>query len=211
MLKLLTIGAALVLAGCNATMPERQITEADDPARPCFTSLPTNERWSMLNAKIPLDSPRQATLQMLADSSKPSDQEREALSQWANARKLCADMGLAFRHRHAPPGVASVYDRQQTALLQAIAALYAGDLTYGQFNVQRQRIGTQTNAEYDSLRSQQVQQASQAQSDALQTLQLQQLLQASQPRPRPLPMPTPPQTVNCNSQQIGNQVHTTCR
>jgi hypothetical protein len=196
-------------------MPQQhQVTANDDPAKTCFDSLPTNPRWSSLNARIPLADPRQATVQMLADNAKPSGDELGALSQWANARKLCADMAITFRQRYAPPGVAGIYERQQMAILQSIASLYAGEVTYGQFNVQRQHITTQAIAEYEALRSQHAQQAqaNQAQRQAESQVQFQQGIQLLQmARPQPMPMPNlmqPP--VECITRPTLGGYRTTC-
>jgi hypothetical protein len=204
----------LVLAGCNATMPQQQSrpTANDDPSGGCFAGIPINPELAAIAGKIPLGDSRMATLQMLSSKEVPTETEKQALSLWAKYRTECVERGRSFRARWAPPGWATAYENGQVSAMQAIAALYGGG-TYGQFNVDRQRIGAQLAANLEAAsRGAQQAEANQRASDqaaSLQSLQTMQLLQSMQPRPVQLPMPAP--TVYCNSQQIGNQVHTNCR
>lgn len=208
-MRLFTIAGVILLAGCNATMPQQsRPTAADDPSAPCFRGIPVDPRLATIAGKIPLDHPRKASLAMLASTERPTDAEKAELSLWAKYRAECTAAGRSFRARYAPPGWATAMEDGQVAITQAIATLYAGG-TYGQFNSERQRLAMQMQANMDSAarNAQQSAEARQAAERAanLQALQTMQLLQVMQPKP----MPINP-TVNCTSFRNGNVTNTSC-
>jgi hypothetical protein len=149
---------------------------------------------------------------MLTDRSMASEDEKAAISLWAKERVECADVGRQFRATYAPPRYATAYDDGQMRITQAIASLYAGQFTYGQFNAERQRLAAQfqsslVEAQLSAQRENQDREAARRNA-ALQQLQTIQLLQAMQPKPTSLPV-TP--AVNCTSTRAGNVIDTTCR
>lgn len=210
-MRLTVIACAVALAGCNATMPQRP-TAADDPSRPCFEGIPINPQLAAIAPKISLTGASAASLQMLSDPTKPTEQEKEVLALWAKYRAECVAAGRSFRARYAPPGWASAYEDGQLATMRAIAGLYGGSLTFGQFNMERQKIASAMESNLNAAADRADQRADVARGQALQSLQTMQLLQAMQPRPQPImPLPMPPAPVYCNSNSIGNTVNTVCR
>lgn len=214
-MRLLPLVAVIALAGCNATMPQQQAarpTAKDDPSYSCLVAVPAKPELAVLTSKIPLSDPGKATLEMLSSKESPTEDERKALSVWAQSRQECIQVGRAFRDRYAPPGWVAAFERGQTALIQSIAALYAGG-TYGQFNTGRQNLATRTAGELDAAArgAQQAQaaRAAQDQNAALQSLQMMQLMQATQPKPLPMPAPIQP-ILNCISRPSLGSVYTTC-
>jgi hypothetical protein len=209
--------AALALAGCNATMPQQQSrpTAADDPSGMCFKTVPDNPRIAVLKSKIPLDNPRSATVEMLSSTDRPTDEERKALSIWAEHRAACTESGRSFRARYAPPGWALAVEEGQAALTQMIANLYSGAMTYGQFNGERSRLAIQTQAKLEAT-SRNAQHAeaqdrrAAEQAAAIQQMQTIQILQAMQP-PVVAPMaPLITPTTTCITRPSVGSVYTTC-
>lgn len=182
-------GACIILAGCVATMPQQAArpTAADDPSNKCFQALGSDQRFAPLTPHLgDISKVDQASIEMLASTAKPTEQEKKALSVWGVARQTCADMGRSFRAEYAPPGWATAFDAQQNALIRTIASLYAGNITYGQFIAERQRLASSTRARLDEVngqdraaRTQQAQQEA-ARADAALQMMLQQQ-RANQP------------------------------
>lgn len=165
-MKALAVLAVALLSGCVATMPQQAArpTSASDPSNNCLTSMQSDERIQILAQKINLSGPN-SSIEMMASKDVPTEEEKKALSTWALARQACVDLGRDYRARYGAPGWANVIEWQQSAVLEAIAGLYGGSLTYGQFNVERTRVATAVNAKArdvadrnSSLRAQQAQQ-----------------------------------------------------
>lgn len=202
---ILAISVFVALSGCE-TMPQQQPrpTSADDPSRACFLELMRDPRLQVLLPKVgTIDSPDGATIEMMASTARPTEEEKAALSVWGAGRKSCADMGRSFRAQYAPPGWAENYDRSQSASIQNIAALYGGSIGYGQFIIERQRIATAgraRSAEINRLDNQARQQ--EAQQDAARADAALQMMLMQQQRNQPV-------TTTCN--RFMNQVNCTTR
>jgi hypothetical protein len=207
--------AALALAGCDATTQQvRRPTAADDPSAPCYRQLETDQRFAALKTKIgSVIASNKATVEMLASTEKPTEEERRQISVLGVARQSCADMGHAFRLTYAPPGYEAAFMAGQNDVLALLARLYAGELTYGEFNRERLDLGHRTsanmNATVDRAQANAQQSAIQSQQSALQSMQIMQMMQANRPAPQPLPLPAQP--INCTSSRIGSQTYTNCR
>lgn len=147
-MKALAVLAVGLLAGCVVTMPQQAVrpTSASDPSSNCFASMQSDQRIQILAQKINLSGPN-SSIEMMASKDIPTEEEKKALSTWALARQACVDLGRDYRARYGAPGWANVIEWQQSAVLEAIAGLYGGSLTYGQFNVERTRIATAVNAQ----------------------------------------------------------------
>lgn len=211
-MRLAVLAATALLSACNATMPQQQArpTAADDPSGMCFRAIPDNPGVAVLKGKIPLDDPRKATIEMLSSTDRPTDEERRALSLWAERRAACTDSGRSFRAKYAPPGWSMAMEEGQMAATQAIASLYSGATTFGQFNAERSRIALQTQAKLEAASRNAQQAAAQdrraaEQAAAVHQMQTLQILQAMQPPPLPVaPM------VNCTSIRTGIATNTSC-
>lgn len=205
------------MAGCNATMQQaRQPGPADDPTSHCLRALDGMPQLASIGKRTPLFNANTATVEMLADAGHPSEQEKAELSLWAKMRTDCVAQGRSFRAQYAPPGWSNVVEAAQVEVLQAIASLYAGTATYGQFNRDRQQITSRTTSALQAVvanAQNQVRADRQAASmEAVQALQTMQLLQAMQPQPLPMPqIPPPPRTINCSSRNVMGTVYTDCR
>lgn len=210
--------AVIALAGCNSTMPQQQAgparTSADDPSRKCFSSLGDDPQLRVLHPKVGKPSDHTSTtLDMLSSKDRATEEEKKAIQQWAFLRNACVDAGKRFREIHQPPMYSGLVESQNERFVVELAKLYAGDVTYGEFNSTRKQMAAQNadvyrNAlvqEQQANRSAQQLQAARKAQQAAEFNNAMILLQAS--RPAPLPVRPP---VSCTSRAIGNTLQTDC-
>jgi len=79
------------LTGCQAQMYQ---SNTSTPAPPnygtaCFDDLRSKAELSAIAEKVALGRVRQQTFAMLGDATKPTDEEKAALSAWVDARTAC--------------------------------------------------------------------------------------------------------------------------
>lgn len=215
------LSAALV--GCAAqrtTGPSGAELIAADPSNQCFQKVTEQFSGGVLGKKISFGG--MPSLEMVIDKSKPTAQEKEALSQLSAGRQQCFEQGRAYRAQHLPGPIALAIEEGTSATTMLMAKLYAGELTYAQFNIARDENLSRYKAklvEYDRQANQAQAQAiadeaTRRQSAANALLQTQQAIQAQQqvsPAPTYQIVQPPtfrtPTTTNC--QRWGNQVNCT--
>ena len=184
------LAACLVMAGCMETAPRQQAqrpTAADDPSTRCFDQLENDDRFAILKPHFgAISRANQASIEQLASTARPTEDEKRAISVLGVARQTCASLGTAFRAAYAPPGWVASMEAGQSKVLLAMAKLYGGDYTYGQIVPERQQIAVVTNAQLQqasnadsAARNQQAQQEAARANQALQMFLLQQ--QANRP------------------------------
>ncbi len=215
-LLLILIGAFLIGCASGTGQAQGRPTAAGDPSYACYDARENTPSLSILKPKVGrLFSGADPTIEMRANQTKPTLEEKQALSEWGQARQQCAEMGRSYRASYAPPGWAAAFDESQSLILQAIANLYGGSITYGQFIAERERIGNAAGSkmqEADQLditsRRQQVQQAQDRANAALRTLS-----QALPPPQPPAPVYQLPrnQGFDCTTTKDGERVNTSCR
>jgi hypothetical protein len=144
---LLTGALIFVLAGCAQLQAERQ-RERQEQERQDFdavraelrSAIAGNPKIDPIRSKISLHDSRAATLQMLASSEYlANENEKAALEEWqalVNAG-LPKFRGLLQRYS---PWVSPLYESLRADGLTLVSDLYAGKITYGQYN--RQRLET---------------------------------------------------------------------
>lgn len=217
-MKPLLILVSAILAGCTtgAGQAQGRPTAAADPSYACYDAREDTPSLSILKPKVgKLFSGADPTIEMRANQSKATLEEKQALSEWGQARQQCAEMGRSFRATYAPPGWAAAFDESQSLILQAIAGLYGGKISYGEFVAERERIGNaavskmqEANQRDIESRRQQVQQAQDRTNAALRTLS-----QALPPPQPPAPVYQLPrnQGFDCTTTKDGERVNTSCR
>lgn len=175
-----------------------------------------DKRFDVLRPKIAINvKPADLPLEMMADKSYPSEEERRALSVWKIARDSCMDRGESFRQAYAPPAYRASVTSNVTRVHELTAKLYAGEMNYGEFN--RARAGNAAaSQEQLATISQQEREANARAEDrrraaegmALQNIQNQQLLlQQQQQQQQMLLQRSRPTSTNCS--RMGNQVNCT--
>lgn len=129
---------AMALTGCETMQTQRRPNANDDPSMACFNNMATNERLAILRPKIAIDlKPEDLPLPMLADTSRPTAAEKEAISAWTATRRACMEIGEPFRAQYAPPEWSAMLRNNTTRLNSLAARLFGGEITYGEFNRQR--------------------------------------------------------------------------
>lgn len=111
---------------------------AQDPTSACMAGLAGDDALLALAQKTPLASIKNVTLPMLADTSKPDAADKVQLDEWGRKLKACYALGQDFRERTVTAESTAILDAQQHALIALLARLYAGELSYGEFNRERQ-------------------------------------------------------------------------
>lgn len=114
-----------------------QVVKAQDslnPALECYAALPSRPVLTPLVGKVVLAGTANATLEMQANKSRPTLTEKKANSQWATMREACFALGIKWMEQ-APDWARSTISRANDEHDAMTAALYRGELSYGQFNV----------------------------------------------------------------------------
>ena len=218
----LSLAAILALVGCvtpGGGVQQARPSTNDDPSIGCMAEIGVDKRFVPLREKIAINlRPEKATLEMMSDPTTPTGDEKKLLGVWKIARDTCLDRGASFRAQYAPPEYRSNIAIGTAAVDALTARLYAGEITYGQFNRERASNAVQGQARGAALeqREREANAAAAAQEEdrrrqaagmALQNMQNQQLIQQQQ---RAYQMPIPRQTT-CTSRRIGSQVETVCQ
>jgi len=154
----------------------------------------------------------QQTFAMFGDTTKPTDEEKAALSAWVDAREVCYQLVRQWQREINMPAHLVVLDENSwfnTILM--IADLYNGKLTYGEYARARAEAGSKSQQQW-AAEVQRLQQQQAAAEEQRRDLALMYLL--NQPKPVPVqtpviaPMPIPRSTyTNCHV--IGNFMNCT--
>lgn len=207
-MKRLAYLASVVLAGCNATMP----TQATDPSKDCFARVATNPQFSGIFQKIGIPGGPPPTLEMLSSREKPTEEEKSALNLYQSTRESCYPIGDDFRQKNRPAWFNSMIHEQRLAAQNAIAKLYRGEFTYGEYLMDRNRReaeATEKSARY-SQNDQAVNRAAQAQREqqnAIDTANTLRLMNALQPQAPSMPFP---QRQQCDTRYVYGTYRTQC-
>ena len=190
MLKL-TITLCIALAACSC---------ATEPPQPSAGQLWQQEsegisakfRWQMdtaraldpIRGKVALFSPRDIRFEMLANTGKPTVEERNAILELARIRDEYWQEQKALDQRYNNP-FARVPEAQYAAVSAVWADLYNGAITFGESARKRQEIDATTNEARQRLRSSLSSEAAAAEQLSIQRLNnyllLQQTLRQNQP------------------------------
>lgn len=214
--------ASLALAGCNATMPASQsniqISTADDPTRKCFAALDDAPDLQMLLPKVgSVSTVAAVTIDHMARPDKATEDDKTAIKLWAAARNKCIDVGKQFRQMYQPAMYNGLPESANEEFVIAMARLYSGEWTYGQFSTHRKQLAVKYDGLWNNARqqegqaraaAQQQRAAEQAQMNADFTNAMM-LMQAAQPRPVAPQLMNP--AISCSSRNVGGTVYTDCR
>jgi hypothetical protein len=104
-----------------------------------------------IRAKIPITSTL-ATLEQMTDSSKPTKAEKKALESYSELRKKFDAKDIEITNKYWPY-IVSIRREFHRSLEDSLAELYAGKITYGQFNKRRKEISDNFKSKVDVLNS----------------------------------------------------------
>lgn len=140
--------AALVafwLAGCAVQPPPAPVTAAQlinhDPTSQCMRTVNNDPRLAVLIPKVgSLQHAGNADIAMLTSTALPSAEEKTALAYWGSERQRCLGLGKVYRAWHLPAALVATFESGQQNLVFLTARLYAAEISYGQFNTQREEL-----------------------------------------------------------------------
>lgn len=134
------------------------VVMAQDPSAACIQRLGGDERLQHLFKKAPLDISKGQPLEVLANQSKATAREKSALSVLVSELDRCTELGADWRKQNYPASIIGYGNSYQSFLRSAIADLYAGKLSFGDFAKVREREFTELlnriNIEVQQLQAQ---------------------------------------------------------
>jgi len=167
---------------------------------------------AVIAAKATLNGLEQPNIELLADTSYATDEDKAALATYSRARARCRELGDGYRGTVIPAAIKLRQDATFAGTTTLLARLYAGQITWGQFNSERgsamreaQLEIMQTASRMQAAEQEQRQRAATAFSNGLaqqQQIQFQQQMLNQQIYQQNRPVQT-----NCN--RFGNQVSCT--
>jgi hypothetical protein len=187
----------------------------------CTNKIGQDPELVLLAEKTPLVDVNSMSLAMMANTSRPSEEEKSLILKWSEKRDKCLKIqreGASFypNDPHAPVWFEAV-DKGNLAQLD----LYEGRLTWGEYN----KIRKQNNVDFQSKWSA-VNGAIKSDNESklleqqkmnieLQKIEAQKRAAAAQEANSMLQnnpfKPAPSNNINCTSTAIGNTVNTNCR
>lgn len=146
----------LVIALC-ARSPDASAQAADGEAMKakvleCNAALSTNQELAALSGKVVLSGEGKATLEMQAIAERANAAEKAALSRWMTLRGACYELGLKwFDAVNAPQKLRAIVAQSKDTADANVAALYRGELTFGDFNVKHMALHAEIRKRVDDL------------------------------------------------------------
>lgn len=194
----LLVSLLVALAGCATQVPR-----PEDPKIACFKPIPTMSALQPLNGRIKLDGSA-ATLEMTAIADKPNATERAALSAYSNARNDCIAAGRAWSAQYRPPGFRAVEGHGFAQLDALLGALYRQEITFGQFNQQRDQLRAESVRQFNLVEEL----YRRERDEARRQVEVARIL-APAPAPFQVPMPPPvtPRTTDTTCRMLGSQMN----
>ena len=116
---------------------------AQDPTAACFQQVGGDDRLQSLFKKAPLDISKGQPLEVLANQSKATANDKAALSILVSEIDRCSALGADWRLQNYPASINAYLNTYHSLLRSAIADLYAGKLTFGDFAKARDREQTE--------------------------------------------------------------------
>lgn len=191
---------AMTLASC-AQMEAHKRQAARAEVEQYCAQLYTDARIDPIRDKVPINLRVETPIpiQMMANNAIPTEEEQAGILAWAEQRQLCQQRSTDVL---GPPP--AHLEAVRSANSQAMADLYGGRISYGDFAKQLNQNRMAFIQQNQALLDQANRDALQRQQAFQQLLfQQQQLNLQQQSRQQNAP-------VNCTTQYIGNQAYTNC-
>jgi len=126
----------IVITNCQAQQPVFTSAEVESGAA-CYLGLNYDPRLAALRSKVGYIQSQKndrPTLEMLADRTKATREEQALISYWAKARQQCDDIRVRYIQPRVSPEMFLLNRKIMNSAYALYAKLYAGDVTYGEFN-----------------------------------------------------------------------------
>ena len=105
----------------------------------CWKKLKSNSQLNIISSKLALRGADEQTFSMLANTSKPTEEEKSAINVYADLRTNCIKEEIKTQ-ANDPLAVRQLYISSTGAIENQLVALYKGNITYGQFAQSRKEI-----------------------------------------------------------------------
>lgn len=191
----------------------------------CFNDMAASPNLALIKGKVGVESLQAQTFSMLADNSKPTEQEKLALIRWGNMRDVCLKMmHESMVMRGVPLAIINVWDASYANTQLLLVELSRGNLTYSEFAQKRADLAASANDKVAQISNELQKQNEDSRFKANQLYIEQQKANAERQRAyaeqqkadtmqlqtlKPTPLPASNQ-INCTSHAIGNTVNTNC-
>lgn len=119
---------------------------AIDPSTVCIAEVKSKKELQILNGKIELGGSADYSLEMLANTNRPTKKEKEALSLWVSEHNKCKQMGDGWRNQNYPSAIIAILDKLYSEINFLAADLYARKISYGDFAKGQIRLYREFNA-----------------------------------------------------------------
>ena len=106
---------------------------AQDPTVLCATELKADARVQILADKLVFDATKWQALEVLANKSKPTANEKVALSVFAAESERCLELGADWRLKTYPAAINTLLSNFRVESVTALSDLYGGNISYGEF------------------------------------------------------------------------------
>jgi len=133
-----------------AELPQAQIAQSDAEikiAKQCYDELNQDLKLSRLAPKVGLIQPGRdyyPSIEMLANKSKATKEDKSAISYWGKMRRECDEKYFtATKDRFSAEASILMRERREQ-IYPLLAKLYNGDVSFGEFNALRQEANSTT-------------------------------------------------------------------
>jgi hypothetical protein len=129
----------------------------------CFARLAHDSSLSAISDKVALDGVNAQTFGMLANTSKPTAAEKEAIQRYADESSKCFDDAERLRvNVGTPPSLNALYNATKTARTNLLVLLYNGAINYGEFARKRQEVSDAFDMAYAQITTELAKQSAEA-------------------------------------------------
>lgn len=124
-----------------------------NPGFTCYESLKQRPDFQAISTKVALGNTSDQTFQMLSDTSRPTDTEKQIIAAWVAARQQCAKLTQDHTAAYGPTLAVPILRSLVSSLLSATADLYNGQLTYGEYAKRRAQIVSEFEKQWAAVRA----------------------------------------------------------
>lgn len=212
--------AAMLTVGCATQGGQQELNRKYDAVmnrtQDCNMRAKTDPDLQILNGKIEFGHPNDQTLIHYANTSLPTDLEKPALLKYSEIRSKCAKQKIqGLRDIGMPESEISLIAKANGQMEDALASLYEGKITYGDYAKQRRDIVLQAESSANALRKQE-EREKQARDEIssqriMQNLQAQQQLDLEQQKINNAALYNRANNkIDCTTTGYGGVLHTNC-
>lgn len=145
-MRLTRVSAAALFA-----LTTQAVAETEYPTAVCLGQLSQDPRLELIRTKVQLAG-GDPNIAVLAQTEKPTSDERPVILEWAKAVEDCFKLGAAYREQ-THPAERAIAERLNAATRSLRLALYNGELTYGQYGERREQAYLSAKSEWAAIES----------------------------------------------------------